>query len=235
MKKNTKKLGELLQEAGLIDDLQLKSALAYQGEWGGRLGAILIKKGLVSEEDMLRVIEQQFGLPSISLRKIERPPEEVMKLVRVDVARKFGAFPLRIEGGRNLIVAVADPTDLKTLDDLQFTIGVRVKPVLALESEIARAIDIHYEGKVWEEKEKIAMRVSRTISPAAAPTPEEMVIERPVDRDREQEPQPAPARKARVAADITQKAVVEGIIDLLVAKGIITREELIRQILSKKD
>ena len=47
-----KKLGELLIEAGLIDEMQLKSALSYQKEWGGRLGAVLIRKGFVQETAM---------------------------------------------------------------------------------------------------------------------------------------------------------------------------------------
>jgi hypothetical protein len=126
-----------------------------------------------------------------------------------------------------------------------------VKPVLALESEISRAIDIHYEGKVWEEKEKIAMRASRSVHPesVAAQLPREMVIERPTDRDRDQDELAAAANEAVRQekgeaqpvsnklfhpTEANQLEVIEGLIDLLVSKGIITRVELLRQILSKR-
>ncbi len=227
MKKDTRKLGEILQEAGVIDDFQLKSALSYQGEWGGRLGAILIKKGFVTEDQVLAVVEQQLGLPSVSLGDVQRPPDEVMKLVRVDVARKFCIFPLGFEGSRTLKVATADPTDLKMIDDIQFMLGVRVKPVLALESEINRAIDIHYEGKISVERERIAMRASRSLTPPPADVTEKTVIERPVGLETKDP-------DARPRAEVSQKAVIESLIDLLVSKGVFTREELLQHIRSRK-
>jgi len=98
MKKTNKKLGELLKEAGLIDDFQINSALAYQKQWGGRLGSIIIRKGFVSEKEMISVMEKQFGLSSISLEEIDRPPDEVLNMVKVDVARKFCIFPVALFG-----------------------------------------------------------------------------------------------------------------------------------------
>ena len=53
-----KKLGELLKEAGLIDDFQLQSALSHQRAWGGKLGSILIELEFVREEDLTRVIAE---------------------------------------------------------------------------------------------------------------------------------------------------------------------------------
>ena len=146
MKKENKRLGELLLEVGLIDEFQLRTALSEQAEWGGRVGSIMIKKGFVSEKDMLTVIEKQYGLSAISLDSMQRPSDEVLKMVGRDVAKKFGICPVGMEG-KTLLVAIADPTDLKTIDDIGFSLGVRVKPLLALESDIMRAIGIYYEGK----------------------------------------------------------------------------------------
>ncbi|MDA8432226.1 MAG: hypothetical protein M0Z60_04595 [Nitrospiraceae bacterium] len=226
MKKIKKKLGELLLETGMIDDFQLRSALSYQEEWGGRLGSIIIKKGFVSEKDMLSVIENQYGLSAISLEEIGRPPEEVLNLVKVDVAKKFGFFPVRMEAGRNLVAAIADPTDLKTLDDIGFLLGVRVKPVLALESDIARAISLHYEGNVYGQTVQMvrdrAVTVERTAPVNTGKRVEEELIER--------------SPKSGVSdgrKDVSHKAVIEALIDLLVSKGVFTREELIRKIQAK--
>jgi type IV pilus assembly protein PilB len=217
MKKENKKLGELLIEAGLIDEFQLKSALADQDGWGGRLGSIMIKKGFVSEKDMLSVIEKQYGFSVISLDTLLKPSDEVLKMVGVDVAKKFGMFPVGMEG-KTLLIAIADPTDLQMIDDITFKLGMRVKPVLALESDIVRAIEEHYEGRIPAKnyhtvKEKFA-EFDAVYEAENIQTGHEEGTSKP-------------------KADISQKTVIESLINLLVSKGIISREELIKTIKSR--
>ncbi|MBA4371629.1 MAG: hypothetical protein C0402_02070 [Thermodesulfovibrio sp.] len=209
--KNRKKLGEMLVEAGVIDDFQLRAALSYQSEWGGRLGSILIKKGILSERELLSAIVEQYGVESVSLDAIEKPPDEVMKLVRVDTAKKFDIFPLSFDG-KTLVTAMADPTDLKTIDDISFMLGVRIKPVLALESEISRAIGIHYEGRSpgeWRPE-------TRTVHQSGD-------RQQPIMTAQENLPKP----------EFSTRQAVEGLIDLLIDKGLISKEELIRKIVLK--
>ena len=67
-------------------------------------------------------------------------------MVPLESAKKFGIFPIGFEG-KTLLMSMADPTDLKTLDDIGFSLGLRIKPILALESDIMRAIAVYYEGK----------------------------------------------------------------------------------------
>lgn len=231
MKKEQKKVGELLLDAGLIDDFQLNASLAYQKEWGGRLGSIMIKKGFVSEKELALIIAKQYGTPCASLEVMESPSDEILNMVKGDVAKKFGIFPIGLEG-KTLLVAVSDPTDLKTLDDISFTLGVRIKPVLALESEITRAIETNYEGKftrgkfIVEEsktREKTARRVSSGMGSA--------VIEEKIERLKEAER--GGTAPTRSGTEISQKAVIQSIVDLLIAKGVFTREEFMTQLKSK--
>jgi hypothetical protein len=225
MKKSEKKIGELLLEMGFIDEWQLNAALAYQRDWGGRLGAILIKKGFISEKDMSRVIEEQFGLSCIHLDDIEKPHDEVLRVVPLDSAKKFGIFPIGFEG-KTLLVAIADPTDLKTLDDIEFSLERRIKPILALESDIMRAIEVYYEGI-----ERLQMTVNRGGAAAtasrAARIQKEKIDAEIADRNREADM--AGPTSAGPTSEVSQKKVIESLIDLLVSKGFITKEELIRQ------
>lgn len=217
MKKIKKKLGQMLLEAGAIDEIQLKSALAYQAEWGGRLGSIIIKKGFMTDKELLAVIVQQYGIDSVALDEISKPPVEALKLVRLDIAKKFCIFPLEFDG-KTLLTAVADPTDLKTLDDIGFMLGLRVKPVLALESEIMRAIARYYEGKESFERD--------------APRPRAEVVSPPQDEQRTPDLPPPyghmrhTERHHPTGPGYTQRDVLESLIDLLVETGVITREEL---------
>lgn len=228
MDKEKKRLGQMLIEAKLIDEVQLKSALAEQTEWGGRLGSIIIKKGFVSEIDILSVIEKQLGLPCISLENIEKPADGILKLVRVDVAKKFGIFPISLDG-KTLSIAMSDPADLKTLDDIGFMLNVRIKPILALESDIKRAIEFHYEGNFSPgssfriDKEKLAEKISHTM-------PSNMEIEHAAPSPFNSEANATKSPKQ----DASQKIVIESIVDLLIEKGIFTKAELINRIRSKK-
>ncbi|TAN41371.1 MAG: hypothetical protein EPN25_05220 [Nitrospirae bacterium] len=223
MKKQKKKLGEILLEAGLIDELQLRSALSYQSEWGGRLGSVLIKKGFVTEKDMLGVIVRQYGINTISLESIQPPTDAVLKLVRIDIAKKFGIFPVEFDG-KTLLIAIADPTDLKILDDLSFMIGVRIKPVLALESEILRAIKVHYEGWNSSEREHAAANL-RDTHLKKTETP-------PADGQPKGKLKPT-GFVLTSHSEYTQREVLEGLINLLTEKGVISKEDLLNKLALK--
>lgn len=224
MYKTKKKLGDLLLEAGLIDELQLNSALSYQSEWGERLGSIIIKKGFASEEDVKAIIEKQLGLSCISLKEIEKPSDEVLNMVKGDSAKKYGIFPVRFEG-KTLMIATSDPTDLKTLDDISFLLGINVKPLLALESDIISAIETTYEGGLGlrSDKEKLAVKISRSM-------PSEIDVEstRTTSADDKAETIGTTSKTG-----VSQKKVIESIIDLLISKGIFTKKELIDHIKSR--
>ncbi len=142
-----KKLGELLIEGGLIDDDQLRSALAYQKKWGGRIGANLIKLGFLDEADLVGFLSQKMRLPSVSLREVRVPPD-VLALVTPDAARKYGVIPLkRSDDKKRLVVAMGDPTNLAAIDDLQFLVNARIDPVIASDSGIMNAIRHYYENE----------------------------------------------------------------------------------------
>jgi type IV pilus assembly protein PilB len=223
-----KRLGEMLIESGHIDEIQLNSALAYQRDWGGRLGSILIKKGFISENEILNLMGKQLGIPCISLEEFEKPSDELLNKISVDIAKKYQIFPIRFEG-KSLLIATSDPTDLKKLDDIGFTLGVRIKPMLALESVILTAIDVHYEGKtdygktLMLDKAKLAEKVSKLM-----PSEPEFDPGKTASSDNKSTSKGTASKK-----DLSQKAVIESIIDLLIAKGIFTKDELMAHIKSK--
>lgn len=256
-----KKLGELLQEAGLIDDLQLQAALAHQKEWGGRLGSIFIRKGFVKESAMIAVIEKQMGMSCLPLEKFERPSEEILRLVKEDIARRFCILPQRLEG-KTLLVATSDPTDLKLLDDLGFLLGNRIKPVLALEADILAALDHYYNPSLLltELKRKSystfitsssGNKDSELLQDNSTPSAGEYPPKKPgvgntvAPPAREHPPielssgnsVAPPAREhppIKLSTGNSEQDVLAGIVDLLVEKGIFTRDELAERIKFRK-
>jgi type IV pilus assembly protein PilB len=219
-----KKLGELLIEAGIIDEMKLQTALSYQKEWGGRLGAVLIRKGFIKEQDMIAVIEKQMAIKCVRLEDFEKPSEEVMSLVTEDIARKFGILPQKFDG-RTLLMATSDPTDLKTLDDLGFLLSVPVRPVLARESDIRRAID-HFYNPV-SANSTLERRAKVTEIPFAPKGARYDLVH----ADAPQEPGRDNKDLSTSGIDHT---VIAAIVDLLVEKGIFTRDELAERINMRK-
>ncbi|HXH27612.1 MAG TPA: type IV-A pilus assembly ATPase PilB [Candidatus Polarisedimenticolia bacterium] len=136
------KLGEMLIKAGLLTPPKLQEALEFQKTNGGKLGFNLVKLGFVKEEDITRVLSQQYGVPAINLGKIEID-DAVIKLIPSEVAQKYLIMPVS-RTGATLTIAMMDPTNVFAMDDIKFMTGYNVEPVVASEVAIKDAIDRYY-------------------------------------------------------------------------------------------
>jgi type IV pilus assembly protein PilB len=143
MAREHKRLGDLLIEAKLITPKNLTDAIDQQRRTGELLGATLVRMGLVAEGTLLKHLQQQLGLPLLDLGEVTAD-EQALTLVREDLARKYVALPIEIEGRSSLIVAMADPLNVAALEDLRFHSGMFIKPVLALPSAILEGIERYY-------------------------------------------------------------------------------------------
>ncbi len=146
-----KKLGQILLEAGVIDEYQLKSALGFQKKWGGRLGDVLVENRFITEEALVEALQVQTGIHAIQVAGREIP-QYLVKLVPMELAEKYYLIPIGLEGesgksSETLVVAMENPTDLNVLDELRFKTGKRIKPVLAGKNAIASAVALHYRGE----------------------------------------------------------------------------------------
>lgn len=141
------RLGEMLIKAGVIHEFQLNSALSFQRQLGGRLGASLIRLGYLDEETLLQFIAEQFSLSRIDLDKITIPPQ-ILQLIPVDKALEFSMIPFAVKvvkGAERLFMATSDPTNIPALDEIKFISGHQVQPAIASEDSIIAAIKRCYE------------------------------------------------------------------------------------------
>ncbi len=143
MARDHKRLGDLLLEKKLITEETLASAIAEQKKSGQLLGATLIHMGLVPEDALLALLQEQLSLPLVDLRTVV-VDEQVLGCIREDLAKKYLAIPVEIEGRSTLVVAMADPLNIAALEDLRFHSGMFIKPVLASPSQIHEAIERFY-------------------------------------------------------------------------------------------
>lgn len=141
------RIGELLVKARVIDELQLRSALARHDQWGGRLSRVITDMGLAKEETVLNAIAQATGTQRMTLGNLTRDAGALAK-VDVSMAEQKGIFPVALkDNGKTLVLAMADPTDLNTVDQVAARARARVVVVIASDREIEAAILRHYRGQ----------------------------------------------------------------------------------------
>jgi type II secretory ATPase GspE/PulE/Tfp pilus assembly ATPase PilB-like protein len=157
--------------------------------------------GFVNEKVVASMLEKQLGQKCISLENREISPE-ALKIVKQDIAEKYCILPLDFDN-ETLTIAMLDPTDLKTIDELSFLLGVRIKPTLAIESSIKASIAKHYTGVTSGGKKHVVntSKLSKDMEIISYERPEHHI-------------------------SYPREIAVEALVEVLIEKGIITREEL---------
>jgi type IV pilus assembly protein PilB len=141
----TKRLGQILVESGAITPEKLDLALREQKQTGEKLGVMLQRLGICTEREIARVLASQAGVACVDLTRIE-VDRAVLALVARDYAETKSLLPLRLQGS-TLQVAMANPLDLNTADELARLTGRYIEVVHAPESEIKDALLRHFGGQ----------------------------------------------------------------------------------------
>ena len=141
----TERLGDLLIREGLLTRENLAKALQEQSQSPGqRLGLTLVKLGMVPETEIVRMLARQYRMPAVDLSRFE-VDTRLLKLIPAELASKHTVLPLKRDG-RQLTVAIADPTAMGVVDDLKFITRYDIVAVLAGEYSMRAAIEKHYEA-----------------------------------------------------------------------------------------
>jgi type IV pilus assembly protein PilB len=147
----SQRLGDLLVREKVITAQQLEQAVKVQKEGGGkdRLGSVLVKLGMLSDEDVTNFLSRQYGVPAINLQFFEIDPA-VVKLIPQETARRYQILPLSRVGSA-LTIAMVDPTNVFAMDDIKFMTGFNIEPVVASEAAILEGIEKAYTGEKEQE------------------------------------------------------------------------------------
>ena len=152
--KSTKRLGELLLDAGVIGETQLTEALEEQKRTGKRLAQIFIERGLLAKGEAGRWLALQQGYEYVNLTS-EPIDVNIAQLLPEPFVRRLMALPIRQEG-KDLIVAMADPSDILEIDEVARATGLRVQTVFTTETDLEWAIEQLFEN--------VGKRVSKAAS-----------------------------------------------------------------------
>ena len=163
------RLGEVLVQAGLIDEHQLSSALADQSRWGRPIGTTLVEMGFLGEAELLPALAHQLGVPMARLNGKKLRPE-LLELIPRETAQQHRVLPLFVEqeGARQTLhVGLEDPTNVALLDELAFRTSMQIKPVLVARSELSAALVRGY-----------AAPSASSMAPVNAPSPQAAILKK---------------------------------------------------------
>jgi len=138
------KIGELLVEKKIIDSLQLNEALRRSREKGGSLLNALCEIGALKDDDLSEFLSKYYKVPAVNLSEMELD-QEVVSLIPEELAKKYKAIPIN-RTGRTLVVAMADPSNIQAIEEIEFLTNYKVEPVVASENHIKSALNKYHDS-----------------------------------------------------------------------------------------
>ncbi len=143
-------LGALLLAEGLVTAEQLEQALDEKDATGHRVGEILVARGWLEPSTLARVLAEQHGLEFVDLNQAH-VDRTAAALLPEKYARRYQALPMKLLSEGLMLVAVADPTNVVTSDDLRLALGLNVRLAVASAPALTSAIASVYRSEIQME------------------------------------------------------------------------------------
>jgi len=233
MAKDSQRVAEELMEAGLITEEQMGKTLEYAQSLGGSVGQIVMRLGFADEGKVFAFMLKKYRLPTVDLSGMVIPTE-LVRNVPWELIKKHEVLPFH-KDRRTLSLAIADPSDISVIEEIQFQIGMQVELHLAKRSDIiAAAKDYHGEmvKRAEEDKKSLSQGKLRPASHATLQalqtTTEGALVENLRTR----------SEGKLSTQNLSKGDMREALIPALLKKGVITRSELfdaVCELLVKKE
>lgn len=140
------RIGELLLRSGLISQELYDRALEAQKTGGGFIGTHLVKLGAIAQDDLLQTISQQYGVPIVELENYSID-DSIVKIIPHNLAQKHSLLPL-VKSDQTLTVAMVDPSNIIALNDIKFITGLDIQVVLVNEPSLKTTQERIYDSAV---------------------------------------------------------------------------------------
>jgi hypothetical protein len=137
------KLGQLLINENIINRQQLEEALKYHMIYGLKLGSCLVEMGYVDEEQLAQLLSEKLKVPRASRKEITSASKEALSRLTSELAAKYRVIPFLLDKNR-LCVAMSDPTDLNTIEEIGFITGCIISTFIAPDVLISKALSRFY-------------------------------------------------------------------------------------------
>jgi type IV pilus assembly protein PilB len=137
-----KRLGEILVKEGLLTEEMLKQVLIDQKKTDLKLGQYLIRNGIVHERQIIDLLSHQLNIKKYQMNDFPLDLD-LVRYIPIEIAQKNQVVPLKING-KLLMVAIVDPLEVTILDTIEKVSSMEVEPVICSEAEINQLINSMY-------------------------------------------------------------------------------------------
>jgi hypothetical protein len=139
------RIGELLIKTGVLTEQGLARALEEQQRTPGqRIGEVLVRLGLVDEVTLIKALARQLGLLRVELEMMPPAPREVIRHVPEEVARRLKVVPLHVKGNTTLGVVMTDPSNEHQVSELARITGLTIEAMISTPTQIDAFIERSY-------------------------------------------------------------------------------------------
>ncbi len=128
--RSTRMIGEVVVSLGFTDRETVEEAVESARAQGRPTGMVLVESGVLRHDQLARVVAERFGLPYVDLSAYDVDTSAV-NLLSAEVARRYQALPVGFLDDDTLLLAMADPTNVLTIDDIAMMTGRRVRAAAA--------------------------------------------------------------------------------------------------------
>jgi len=226
-----RRLGELLVDAGAVEEAQLQAALDAQKASGRPLGMTLVRMGFLDEITLIRSLANQLSIPLVRLQG-KRVRAEILDIIPPDLAEKHRCLPLFVrneDGSRALFLAMEDPADTEAVEELGRLVGMQIRPVLVAPTELQESLARHYAwapsgdgDATFDPLGSIPTKSEDGLEVLNLGGGENDMLDMP-----ESEAGSAPVPSAEA---VPTDSILRALTQLLVEKGVIRREELVERL-----
>jgi len=160
-------IGDVIVDLGYASRAAVDAAVTAARASGRPTGEVLVAEGTLTAEQLSRVVAERFGMDHVDL--LDFPVDEsVMRLVPLDVARRYEALPIALHDS-TLMVAMSEPRNVQAADDIALLTGYAVRPVIAAAAHIEHLLNrVDLVADIVDEE-------ALSLDPAAPPESEELV------------------------------------------------------------
>ena len=134
-----RKISEILVDMGVLAPAEARLVLEQQGQLGQRFGEVAVSKGLLKDDDVAQALALQFGLEYIDLDIYVADPE-LAEEFPAELSVRYNFIPLQ-KTDNGLVVAIADPTNVANLDDLEMQLDLQLTYKVAAKHKVAALLE----------------------------------------------------------------------------------------------
>ncbi|MEZ5126228.1 MAG: ATPase, T2SS/T4P/T4SS family [Thermoleophilia bacterium] len=149
------KLGAMLVASGMLTAGQVEEALRRQRDTGGRLGEVLVTEGKATEQQIVAVVARQMRIGVVDL-SLTVPHASAIGLLPRDFIVRNRLIPLQINDDESLQLAMTNPLDVITIDEVSMRTNRRVVPLICTQSGFDEAVAIYFSsrGKLKDQRDE---------------------------------------------------------------------------------